>query len=189
MPIRPATPDDTDALRRIYGQYLDTPITFECVLPDSAAFRARIEGILAGYPYLVYEEAGAIRGYAYAHAFHERSAYQWGAELSVYLDRDWTSLGVGRQLYTALMELLRLQGIRTVYGCVTVPNEKSEGLHAALGFARVATFHAAGFKAGAWHDVAWFEKAIAPYDADPFPIRPFPAVEAADIAAVLERFA
>nr|WP_249318143.1 hypothetical protein [Yeguia hominis] len=27
-----------------------------------------------------------------------------------------------------------MQGIRTVYGVVTVPNEKSEGLHRALGF-------------------------------------------------------
>ena len=187
--FRFAAPADSAALLKIYGEYLDTPITFECALPSEAEFAGRIAAVGREYPYLVCLEKGRIVGYAYAHRQAERAAYQWNAELSVYLDRSCTSRGLERRLYGALIDILRLQGIRTVYGCVTVPNEKSEGLHAALGFARVATFHAAGFKAGAWHDVAWFEKAIAPYDADPSPIRPFPAVEAADIAAVLERFA
>ncbi|WP_430472430.1 N-acetyltransferase family protein [Yeguia hominis] len=44
------------------------------------------------------------------------------------------SHGIGKRLYRALFALLKLQGIRTVYGVVTVPNEKSEGLHRALGF-------------------------------------------------------
>lgn len=69
--------------------------------------------------------------------------------LSVYLDRSCTSRGLGRRLYGALIDILRLQGIRTVYGCVTVPNEKSEGLHQALGFRRLGTYRSTGYKCGA----------------------------------------
>lgn len=132
--FRFAAPADSAALLKIYGEYLDTPITFECALPSEAEFAGRIAAIGREYPYLVCLEKGRIVGYAYAHRQAERAAYQWNAELSVYLDRSCTSRGLGRRLYGALIDILRLQGIRTVYGCVTVPNEKSEGLHQALGF-------------------------------------------------------
>ena len=85
-------------------------------------------------------------GYAYAHRQAERAAYQWNAELSVYLDRSCTSRGLGRRLYGALIDILRLQGIRTVYGCVTVPNEKSEWLHQSLCFRRLGTYRITGYK-------------------------------------------
>ncbi len=60
MGIRMATTADTAELLAIYGQYIDTPITFEYELPTQAEFSARISGILAEYPYLVWEEDGHI---------------------------------------------------------------------------------------------------------------------------------
>ena len=71
------------------------------------------------------------------------------------------------RLYTALMALLRLQGVRTVYALVTLPNEKSEGLHRSMGFRLMGVQRSTGYKDGAWRDVAWFELPIAPYDQDP----------------------
>ena len=188
MGIRFAAEADAPALLAIYAQYIETGITFEYELPSREEFARRIREFGGTYPYLIWEEDGRIVGYAYAHRQAERAAYQWNAELSVYLDRACTSRGLGRQLYTALIELLKLQGVRTVYGCVTVPNEKSERLHESLGFRRIGTYRLAGFKAGAWHDVAWFEKPIAPYDQDPIPLLPFPAVPRDETDAVLCRF-
>ena len=186
--FRFAAPADSAALLKIYGEYLDTPITFECALPSEAEFAGRIAAVGREYPYLVCLEKGRIVGYAYAHRQAERAAYQWNAELSVYLDRSCTSRGLGRRLYGALMDILRLQGIRTVYGCVTVPNEKSEGLHRALGFRRLGTYRSTGYKCGAWRDVAWFEKPIAPYDQNPEPIRPVEDIPAEALAAILKRY-
>lgn len=186
--IRFAAAADAAALLGIYGQYIDTPITFECALPSEEAFRRRVAEYGAACPYLVWEEDGRILGYAYAHRLGERAAYQWSAELSIYLGRDSTGRGLGRRLYGALMELLRLQGVRTVYGCVTLPNAGSEGLHAAMGFRLTGTWHRAGFKCGAWRDVGWFEKTIAPYDPSPAPVRPIGEVPAAAAAEILERY-
>ena len=62
----------------------------------------------------------------------------------------------------------------------TLPNEKSEGLHRTMGFHKLGTYHSAGYKCGAWHDVAWFERPIAPYDQDPAPIRSIGEIPAED---------
>ena len=183
--IRFAAEEDAPALLAIYGQYIDTPITFECRLPSREEFGGRIRDISAFYPYLVCEEEGKIVGYAYAHRQAERAAYQWNAELSVYLDRSRTGQGLGRRLYTALMEMLRLQGIHTVYALVTVPNEKSEGLHGSMGFRHMGTQRSTGYKDGAWRDVAWFEKQIAPYDPDPAPLAPIGQVPLERLAEIL----
>ena len=52
--IRSAAPDDAEALLRIYAPYvLKTGVTFEYEVPSEENFRARIEGVLEKYPYLV----------------------------------------------------------------------------------------------------------------------------------------
>ena len=176
------------ALVGIYGQYIHTPITFEYELPSPREFQDRITHTLEGYPYLVWEENGTPVGYAYAHRFKERAAYQWGAELSVYVAQGHTSQKVGRKLYGALMELLAIQGVRTVYGIVTVPNEKSEGLHRSMGFQDAGTCRNTGYVDGAWRDVQTFEKAIGPYDLEPVPITPFPQLSPELVQRVLAKW-
>ena len=60
-----------------------------------------------------------------------------------------------------------MQGIKTVYGCVTMPNEKSEKLHEKLGFKKVGVFSKAGYKNEKWIDIAWFEKNISTCELNP----------------------
>ncbi len=54
---------------------------------------------------------------------------------------------------------------------VTLPNPGSVGLHEACGFERVALHRNIGYKAGAWNDVAWFQRALAPLTDPPPPPR------------------
>lgn len=183
--LRPAVPADGAALAQIYGQYIDTPVTFECVRPTDEAFTQRIRQITAQYPYLVCEQDGEIAGYAYAHRQMEREAYQWNAELSIYLDAGHTSAGLGRRLYQALLELLKLQGIHNVYGGVTIPNEKSERLHLGLGFRRIGTYRHTGYKCGAWWDVAWFERELLPCAERPKPVIPIGELPQAAVDQIL----
>ena len=76
----------------IYAQYIATPISFEYQLPTVEEMAGRIEATLAEYPYLVAEEGRRLLGYAYAHRQMAREAYQWNAELSIYLDRTATDV-------------------------------------------------------------------------------------------------
>lgn len=188
MKLRFATEKDCRSLLAIYAQYIDTAVTFECRLPSEEEFAGRIRAIACNYPYLACEEQGRIVGYSYAHRQMEREAYQWNAELSIYLDRAFTSQGLGRRLYGALLELLRLQGVKTVYGGVTLPNAGSEELHRALGFQLLGIYHHTGFKCGKWHDVGWFEKALAPYADNPPPVLPVHRLDEKQRACILRTF-
>ncbi len=186
MKLRFAAPEDAEALLAIYACYIDTPITYEEVLPSPAAFAGRIREIGSVYPYLVAEEDGRILGYAYAHKIHERAAYQWSAELSVYLAPEARGRGLGTRFYTVLIALLRLMGVRTVTALVTLPNERSERLHRRMGFTPLCVYRHSGFKAGAWHDTCYFERQLGPYDA-PAPLRPVGKLDPAAVAAILEK--
>ena len=130
--------------------------------------------IIGDYPYLVVEEDGSIVGFAYAHRLGERAAYAWNAELSIYFAPGCTSRGWGSVLFWALIDLLALQGVRNAYSLITVPNEASLALHEKLGFTLMGVQKEAGYKLGAWHDVAWLRMAIGDFSAAPSPACRFP---------------
>ena len=92
--IRPATPDDAEALLSIYAPYVEqTAITFEYEVPSVEEFRDRIVHTLKLYPYLVAQRETStnsdasteIVGYAYACPLHARAAYAWSVETSIYV--------------------------------------------------------------------------------------------------------
>ena len=145
--IRLTSTDDADGIRAVYAPFVDTPVTFEEEAPSCEAYRERIAEICEKYPCLVAEEGGRIVGFAYAHELRERIAFQWNAELSVYLAPAAQGRGAGSSLYTALLELLRLTGIKAVYGVVTSPNPASERLHHSFGFPLMGVQPHAGFTA------------------------------------------
>ena len=185
MKLRMAVPGDAPALLDIYGAYIPTNVTFEYERPGTEEFRRRIARTLECYPYLVAEE-GRPLGYAYAHRLAERAAYGWSAELSIYLRPDAARRGTGKRLYRALMELLRLQGVRTVYGLVASPNPGSEALHKSLGFRLAGVEQKVGYKNGGWVDLLIFERSIAPYGHPGGPIRRIGELAAEEVARILE---
>lgn len=184
MFIRFAAASDCAAMLAIYAPYIETTITFEQTVPSQQEFAARLETVQQEYPWIVWEEDGKILGYAYAHKFAERISYRPSAELSVYLDRAARGRGIGKKLYRALFAIGQLQNVKSVYGIVTSPNERSEAMHLAMGFTRVSTLKNVGYKDG-WRDVSWFCKQIGAY-AEPFtPFRPIGQLDPAQLEAVL----
>lgn len=166
--VRLATEADAAGILAVYAPYIrDTAVTFETETPSLDAFRCRMASIIGDYPYLVVEEDGSIVGFAYAHRLGERAAYAWNAELSIYFAPGCTSRGWGSVLFWALIDLLALQGVRNAYSLITVPNEASLALHEKLGFTLMGVQKEAGYKLGAWHDVAWLRMAIGDFSAAP----------------------
>lgn len=176
--LRWVTPEDAAALAGIYAPYVrTTAITFEYEPPTAEEFRRRICHTLERYPYFAAESEGRIVGYAYAGPFHPRAAYDWDAELSIYVDRDCRGKGVGRKLYTALEHALGDMHLRNLYACIACPPVEDEYLtldsvrfHSRMGYAAVGTFRRCGYKFGRWYDMVWMEKYIAPQDAPPLPV-------------------
>lgn len=187
--IRLASPADAAALCAIYAPYVrQTPVSFEYEAPSAAEFERRICKTMAAYPYLVYVSDGKPVGYACAHRLWERAAYAWDVELSVYLAEEAMRKGYGSALYTALLELLRMQQIQNAYALVTVPNPGSERLHERMGFQRAGILRSVGYKCGAWQDVAWFEKRLCEESSPPPPFIPFPMLNLRTVAEILRKF-
>ena len=186
--IREAVLGDAAALLDIYAPYIkDTVITFEYDVPTAEEFAARIGETAALHPYIVCERGGQIVGYAYAHRIRERAAYDWAAELSIYLAPEAQGQGVGTALYRCLIGLLEQQRLRILYGCVTLPNEKSERLHLKLGFSLAGVGHGSGWKFDGWHDVGWFEKRLGG-NGSAQPVVSFPQLDKRKIQECLHRY-
>lgn len=180
--IRNVAINDAERLLEIYAYYVtDTAISFEYTVPSLAEFQSRIKRITEKYPYLVVEKDGQIQGYAYAHPFVEREAYDWCCETTIYLDKNARKCGLGRMLYEALEARLKEMGIINLYACIARTDKEDEYLnnnspefHEHLGYKTVGEFRKCGYKFGRWYDMIWMEKIIGEHKDDQPKIRYYP---------------
>ncbi len=173
--VRTARQTDAEDIQRIYAPLVNhTPISFELEVPSISEFKERLDKTLEQYPWLVYELNQRVVGYAYASTHRTRPAYQWSAEVTVYVDQDFRGRGIGKILYKNLFEILKKQGYRSAVGGITLPNSSSVAIHESLGFRQVASFKSLGCKLNAWHDVGFWQLELQPYELNPTPPVPFP---------------
>ena len=180
--IRDACISDAPRLLEIYSYYVQhTAISFEYTTPTQEEFCRRMRRIMSRYPYLVAEVDGRVVGYAYAGAFVGRAAYDWACELTIYLDPEARKRGLGRALYEAMEKALGAMGVLNLYACIGYPrggddeylSSNSADFHAHLGFEKIGTFTACGYKFGRWYDMIWMEKIIGQHRAGQANIVPF----------------
>jgi len=177
--IRLATESDAEQIQAIYAPYvIHTAISFELEPPTVEEMRRRIGDILPHWPWLVCEQRRKILGYVYAGRHRSRAAYQWSADVSVYIDEQFHRLGIGRALYSSLFAILALQGFYNAYAGITLPNAASISLHESLGFQPIGVYPAVGYKLGVWHDVGWWELTLRAHTIPPGPLKDFRAVRA-----------
>ena len=166
--IRVATAADAAPILDIYGPYVEnTSYTFETEVPTIESFKERVNTYLESWPWLVCEVDEVIAGYAYGAKHRERVAYQWSIESSVYIHDDYQRIGVARALYTALIDILKLQGFRNLYAVINLPNDKSVTFHEKLGFEYFATYKNVGYKLHKWKNVGWWHLQLNEYSIEP----------------------
>ena len=179
--IRIAREEDAEDLLRIYAYYVkNTAITFEHDVPTLEEFTGRIRETLKNYPYLVALIDGRIVGYIYAGRFRTRASYAWSATTSVYVDRQYHRLGIGKRLYAELETILAKQNVINVYAGVADPvkedeylTHNSEHFHEAMGYQVVARYHECGSKFGRWYNIIEMEKIIGKRTCPPQAFIPF----------------
>ena len=172
--IRLATPANATAVAAIYAPYVkETTITFDYAVPSEEDFAQRIAETVTTYPYFVAEDNGVILGYAYAHAYKERAAYDWAVEVSVYVDRQKRGNGAGKLLYRSLEQTLKKQNVAILTACITGGNQASIDFHKKLGYQQVANFPKIGYKFDQWLDVIWLQKFLTEVKGEMPPFIPF----------------
>lgn len=185
--IRLATPEDAAGILAIYAPYIqNTSYTFETEVPSVQEFAERIRSYLVNWPWLVWEEEGKVAGYAYGARYRERVAYQWCTESSIYMHDDFQKAGIGRRLYTTLIEILKRQGFRNVYAVINLPNEKSVAFHEKSGFTHFATYEQVGYKLGKWKNVGWWRLVLNEFGDEPAAPVKFSALDKSFLPALLQ---
>lgn len=156
--VRPAGAEDARACVAIYRPFIEhTAVTFETEVPTSAEMATRIADARATHEWLVLEHDDTVIGYAYAHGFSPRAAYQWSTETSIYIASGHHRAGGGRKLYTQLLKRLGDRGYRRAFAGITQPNQASTNFHRSFGFEHAGLYRRVGWKHGRWHDVAWMQ--------------------------------
>jgi L-amino acid N-acyltransferase YncA len=161
--LRPSQDRDLAAIAAIYRHHvLHGVASFEEEPPGVAEMaRRRVEILDRGLPYLVAERAGCVIGYCYASRYRMRPGYRFAVEDSIYIDAAELGRGIGRALLSELIERCAEHGYRQMVAVIGGSDQwPSIGLHAALGFARVGTLPAIGFKFGAWIDTVLMQRAL-----------------------------
>jgi phosphinothricin acetyltransferase len=168
--IRMALPADAGGILEIYAPHVkDSFCTFESEVPSLEEMEDRIHKAIQYRPWIVCVIDKTIAGYVYASAHRDRAAYQWSCECSVYTKNEFQGIGIGYQMYKILFQLLKLQGYKTVYAGITLPNEGSIRLHEKIGFTHFATYENVGYKLGHWKDVGWWKLQLNRYNQKPSP--------------------
>lgn len=173
-PIRPVVAVDLAAIAEIVNAHIAGGVAHFASRPQSAAeWALDWEAGRDRYPWLVAERDGLVAGLAYAKRFNPRAAYDWTAEVSIYLREGLEGQGIGHALYGRLLGILDGQGYRCLVAGITLPNPRSVRLHESFGFEYLGTLERVGYKHGAWHDVGSWQRHVGrDDDSEPLPVRP-----------------
>ncbi|AXI26546.1 GNAT family N-acetyltransferase [Gemella sp. ND 6198] len=159
--IRTVDLEDAQKLVDIYRPYVEeTAITFDYEVPNIHEFEEKISKTMQKYPFLVAVENKKILGYTYAGEFYPKRAYDWTAEITIYLDKQARGKGIGELLYNELEKQLIEKGICRLTSCISYPDEGSISFHEKHNFRKVAHFEKVGYKFNRWYDVVWYQKYI-----------------------------
>jgi L-amino acid N-acyltransferase YncA len=155
---RSATPDDADAIARIYNQGIEDRVaTFETRLRSVEDVHAWFDRV---HPIVVVEDGGGVGAFAATFTYRPRECYAGIAEVSVYVARIYRRRGAGRIALEALIQAAKEAGFWKLLSRIFPENAASRGLVRQLGFREVGFYEKHGQLYGQWRDVVIVEKLI-----------------------------
>jgi L-amino acid N-acyltransferase YncA len=112
------------------------------------------------HPVLVAEADGSIAGWASLNTSNVRPAYQYVADLSIYLARPWRGKRLGARLLSPLISLARELGYHKIVLSAFSTNTAGMRLYERQGFTTVGVYKEMGLLDGRWVDTIIMEKLL-----------------------------
>ena len=159
--LRPATAADAAAICRIYNQGIEDRLaTLETELRTPDERRQWLAARGPRHPVFVAETDEMVVGWSSLNVYNPRPAYQYVADLSIYIERGWRGKGVGRRLLEHLLEQARALGYHKMMLSAFPFNASGVALYERMGFTRAGVFHEMGQLDGRWVDTLVMEKLL-----------------------------
>lgn len=158
MTARSATPNDADAIVRIYNQGIEDRVaTFETRRRSVEDVHAWFDGV---HPIVVVEDGGGVVAFAATFTYRPRECYAGIAEVSVYVARTYRRRGAGRIALETLIQAAKEAGFWKLLSRIFPENLASRGLVRQLGFREVGIYEKHGQLDGQWRDVVIVERLV-----------------------------
>jgi L-amino acid N-acyltransferase YncA len=155
---RSATPNDADAIVRIYNQGIEDRVaTFETRVRSVEDVHAWFDGV---HPIVVVEDGGGVVAFAATFTYRPRECYAGIAEVSVYVARAYRRHGAGRIALETLIQAAKEAGFWKLLSRIFPENLASRGLVRQLGFREVGIYEKHGQLDGQWRDVVIVERLV-----------------------------
>jgi L-amino acid N-acyltransferase len=156
--LRAAVESDLIAINDIYNYYvLNSTCTYQEQPEVFGDRRKWFHHHGEKYPVIVAECNGEVIGWSSLSPYHQRSAYRYTVENSVYVRHDWHRRGVGSLLLQDLIQRARDLGCRTIIAVIDADQAQSIALHARYNFQHVGRLRQVGLKFNRWLDVVYME--------------------------------
>ncbi len=157
--VRPAQPEDLDAISEIYDHYVcRTTVTFDT---DRGVKRENPEWITkrdAAHPVIVAVDAAArVVAWGSLSPYGTRPAWSRTAEVGAYVHPSLTGRGIGARVLEHLIDEARRLGHHVLVSQIVSENEPSLKSARRAGFRTVGTLHEVGRKFDRWLDVVVME--------------------------------
>ena len=157
--IRPAAPDDADALAAIYDEGIAGGLASFATGPHTAEERQQwLAGRGGRAPVVVALWDERIVGFGALAPFSHRPWFDGVAEYTAYVSRDAQGGGVGRVLVNHLIDIAPGLDYWKLVGVIFPENIAGLALARGAGFAVVGTHRAHARLSGQWRDVTLVER-------------------------------
>lgn len=158
--IRPARPEDAEAIARIQRQSVEAmdstmaaPATTEEILQQLGAMGER-------EAWLVVEESDRVVGWGVVKQYSPRPGYRLCCETSIFLDRGLRGRGLGQRLQRELLDRAVALAYHHVVAKIWAENADSIRFHERFGYERVGVQREIGWVGNRWRDVAIMQKIL-----------------------------
>jgi phosphinothricin acetyltransferase len=154
--------EDIPSIVKIYNQGIEDKIaTLETVLRTTADMEKWFLNRSDKHKVVVItDKADKVLGWASLNAFNSRCCYSGVADISVYIERDMRTKGLGTKLLNYLIEVAKQQDFHKLVLSMFKFNRAARNLYLSLGFREVGTYINQGILDGKWVDITIMEKLL-----------------------------
>ena len=159
MIVRPATADDAVQIAYIYNHYIATShATLELEPVDGDEMLRRLRTAWeADYPFLVFDSAGYLGGYAFGAKFFEGQAFGGSVNTAIYVRPGKDGMGIGTALYEQLLAEVRSRNFESAIAAISLPNDACVHLHEKCGFEKAAHLRNVAAKFDRMFDIGYWQ--------------------------------
>lgn len=135
-----------------YSAYPDKPLPYE--------FYDKFLESTKAYPAFIIKTKDKVVGFCFLRAYNPLPSFKETAEISYFIDKDFTGKGIGKKALEKLEIEARQKGIKTILANIASENHQSLLFHAKNGFKECGRLQGIIKKQDKQFDIVWMQKWI-----------------------------